>query len=46
MNLVTGVNHQRGINRSHRATSDNRNFRHVTLRARSPTAAIISKPPR
>jgi hypothetical protein len=46
MDLVTGVDHQRGIDRSHRATPDNRNFRHVALRARSPTAAIISKPPR
>jgi hypothetical protein len=45
MNLVTGVNHQRGIDRSHRATPDNRNLSHVTLRAKSLTAATISKPP-
>src|SRR5882672_9084758 len=37
MNLVTGVNHERCIDRSHRATADNRNFRHFTLRASSPT---------
>jgi hypothetical protein len=43
---VTGVNHQRGIDRSHRATPDNRNLRHVTLRARNPTAAMILEPAR
>src|SRR5882672_10608238 len=36
VNLVTGVNHER-IDRSHRATADNRNLRHSTLRASSPT---------
>ena len=41
MDLMTGVNHQRCIDRSHRATTDNRNLRHVTLRARSLMVPMI-----
>ena len=39
VNLMAGIDHERGIDRSHCATADNRNFRHLTLRASGPTAA-------
>ena len=42
MNLVTGVHHQRGIDRSHRAAADHRNLGHFALRARGREAQLTA----
>jgi hypothetical protein len=40
VNLVTGVNHERGTDRSHRATADDRNLRHSVQAARRVTTPV------
>jgi len=42
---MTGIDHERGIDRSHCTTADNCNFRHLTLRASGPTAATSGNQP-
>jgi hypothetical protein len=44
VHLMTGIDHQRGIDRAHCATANNCNFRHRTLRPSSLTA--VASPPR